>query len=235
MSAAAVARRGEIENVRTYRLSREIGMSALMTRRFVLLLGCAAGTAQAGGLLFDEEMRGYGYWNGELHALQFALDVRIPDIDDWRASPAHAAQIAGSLRMDAGAAQPLAGTLEILAPAPNQDGRVLVYRLTAANWRFLGAKLVRNDGGFDLIDDVTTLHGVLLPRTAAWPSVASLVYDGQWTSEVQFEWWRPGIVLAFLDSFTTIDTPWYEVLWVKYVFIDTTFGAVAGEFLFGLL
>ena len=76
-------------------------MSALMTRFFALLLGCAAGTAQAGGLLFDEEMRGYGYWNGELRALQFALDVRIPDIDDWRASPAHTAQDAGSLRMDA--------------------------------------------------------------------------------------------------------------------------------------
>lgn len=200
-----------------------------------VLLCCAAGVAQANGLLFDEEMRGYGQWNGELRALHFVLDVRINDIDRWRASPAHAAAVTGTLRMDAGAAESLSGTLEILAPAPNQDGRVLVYRMSAANWRFLGAKLVRNDGGFDLIDDVTTLHGVLLPRSTAWPSVASLVYDGQWTSEVQFEWWRPSIVLAFLDSFTTVDTPWYEVLWVKYVFIDTTFGAVAGEFLFDLL
>lgn len=199
------------------------------------LLCCAVGAAQANGLLFDEEMRGYGQWNGELRALHFVLDVRINDIERWRASPVHAATVAGTLRMDAGAAESLGGTLEILAPAPNQDGRVLVYRLSAANWRFLGAKLVRNDGGFDLIDDVTTLHGVLLPRSTAWPSVASLVYDGQWTSEVQFEWWRPSIVLAFLDSFTTVDTPWYEVLWVKYVFIDTTFGAVAGEFLFDLL
>lgn len=210
-------------------------MSAWLMRTLALLLCCFTAPASAGGLRFDEEMRGYGYWSGELHALHFVLDVRIPDIDLWRASPAHAAQVQGSLRLDAAAAQSLSGTLEILAPAPNQDGRVLVYRLTSANWRFLGAKLVRNDGGFDLIDDVTTLHGVMLPRTAAWPSVASLVYDGQWTSEVQFEWWRVGIVLAFLDSFATIDTPWYEVLWVKYVFIDTTFGAVAGEFLFDLL
>jgi hypothetical protein len=210
-------------------------MSGIMIRLFTLLLFIGAGTASANGLLFDEEMRGVGDWNGELRALHFALDIRIPDIDRWRASPAHPAQVAGTLRFDGGTAQSLAGTLEILAPAPNQDGRVLVYRLTAANWRFLGAKLVRNDGGFDLIDDVTTLHGVFLPRTANWPSVASLVYDGQWTSEVQFEWWRPSIVLAFLDSFTTIDTPWYEVLWVKYQFIDTTFGAVAGEFLFDFL
>ncbi|HSX61154.1 MAG TPA: hypothetical protein VLF18_13195 [Tahibacter sp.] len=210
-------------------------MNAVLRRLFALLLCCAAGTPHARGLLFDEEMRGHGYWDGELRTLHFVLDVRIPDIDRWRASPAHPAQVSGSLRLDAAAPQTLAGTLEILAPAPNQDGRVLVYRLTAANWRFLGAKLVRNDGGFDLIDDVTTLHGVLLPRTAAWPSVGSLVDDGQWSSEVQFEWWRPSIVLAFLDSFATIDTPWYEVPWVKYVFIDTTFGAVAGEFLFDLL
>lgn len=210
-------------------------MLRTLLRRCTLLLCFMAGPVNANGLLFDEEMRGYGQWNGELRALHFVLDVRISDIARWRASPAHPAAVTGTLRMDAGAAESLNGTLEILAPAPNQDGRVLVYRLSAANWRFLGAKLVRNDGGFDLIDDVTTLHGVLLPRSAAWPSVASLVYDGQWSSEVQFEWWRPGIVLAFLDSFTTIDTPWYEVLWVKYVFIDTTFGAVAGEFLFDLL
>ena len=210
-------------------------MRGMITRLLAVLLCFVAGSAQARGLQFDEEMRGHGFWDGELRALHFTLDVRIPDIDRWRASPAHPAQVTGSLRLDAGAAQALSGTLEILAPAPNLDGRVLVYRLTAANWRFLGAKLVRNDGGFDLIDDVTTLHGVLLPRTATWPSVASLVYDGQWSSEVQFEWWRPSIVLAFLDSFTTIDTPWYEVLWVKYLFIDTTFGAVAGEFFFDFL
>lgn len=206
-----------------------------MIRLTAWLLCFVAGAAQAGGLRFDEELRGYGHWDGELRILHFRFDVRIPDIDRWRSSPAHPAQVSGHLRMDGGIAQPLSGTLEILAVAPDQDGRVLVYRLSSANWRFLGAKLVRNDGGFDLIDDVTTAHGALLPPTAAWPTVASLVHDGQWTSEVQFEWWRPGIVLAFLDSFTTINTPWYEVLWVKYVFIDTTFGAVAGEFLFDLL
>ena len=204
-------------------------------RLLALLLLCAAGSSRAGGLLFDEEMRGHGYWNGELRALHFVLDVRIPGIERWRASPAHPAQVSGSLRLDTAAALPLSGTLEILAPAPSQDGRVLVYRLESASLRFLGAKLVRNDGGFDLIDDVTTLHGVLLPRSASWPSVASLVYDGQWSSEVQFEWWRPSIVLAFLDSFSTINTPWYDVLRVKLLFIHTTFGAVAGEFLFDLL
>lgn len=82
-------------------------------------------------------------------------------------------------------------------------------------------------------DDVTTAHGVL-PPAAVWPTVASLVHSAQWISEVQFKGWRPGIVLAFLESFTTINTSWYEVLWVKYVFIDTPFRAAAGEFLFDL-
>lgn len=127
--------------------------------------------------------------------------------------------------------------LHLLAHWPQQGvlARSALLRRLLEHHRLHHAPALMARGNFNIIDDVTTLHGVLLPRSATWPSVASLVYDGQWSSEVQFEWWRPGIVLAFLDSFTTIDTPWYEVLWVKYVFIDTTFGAVAGEFLFDLL
>lgn len=195
---------------------------------------CSSAAVQARGLAFDETMRGTGVWAGELRDVRFDFDVTIADIDAWRASTAHPASLAGTVRFDGGAPTALSGTLEILAPAPNDDGRVLVYRLQAGSLRFLGAKLVRDDGGFDLIDDVTTLHGVFLPPAAPWPTVASLVYGGQWSTEVQFEWWKPSVVLAFLDSFATIDTPWYERLWVKILFVETTFGAVAAEFFLDL-
>ncbi|UXI69416.1 hypothetical protein [Tahibacter amnicola] len=201
----------------------------------VFLLSLFALPALARGLYFAEEMRGFGEWNREIRAIHFDLDITIRDIDAWRANPNHAATVSGRLQLDQSTPVAITGQLNILAPAPGADGRVLVYRVAGNGLRFVGAKLVRNDGGFDLIDDVTTLHGVLLAPGAPEPTIADLVYGAKWTAEVQFEWWRPSIVLAFIDSFATIDTPWYERWWVKVLFVETTFGAVASEFFLGLL
>jgi hypothetical protein len=206
----------------------------LWIRCMVLLSLFAALPALAGGLKFEEEMRGYGLWQGEFRDLHLDLAVRIADVNRWRSDSSRLAQMQGAIRIDQQAAIAVTGDLQVLSTAPGVEGRLLVYRLSGNGLRFFAVKHVRDDGGADLMDDVTLLRGQLLPPGAAWPTISSIL-AGQWSTEVQFEWWRPSIVIAFIDSFETIDTPWYDRLRIKWVFIETTFGDVASEFFWNLI
>ena len=189
--------------------------------------------AQAGGLQFEEEMRGYGLWQGSYRDVHFDLAVRIADVDAWRSDPSRVAQVTGTVQFDAAPPIPITGDLQVLSTVPGISGRLLIYRFWNGQFRFYALKHVHNNDGPDLLDDVTTLRGRVLSPYASWPTPAS-VLAGQWSSEVQFEWWRPTIVAAFVASFQTIDTPWYDRWRVKWVFIETTFGNVASEFFWGL-
>ena len=202
-------------------------------RSVLLLWLCVASVAHAGGLQFEEEMRGYGLWQGEYRDVHFDLAVRIPDVDAWRADPARLAQVTGTVRFDQAAPIPITGDLQVLSSVPGITGRLLVYRFWNGQFRFFALKHVHNNDGPDLLDDVTTLRGRFLAPSAAWPGYGS-VLAGQWSTQVQFEWWRPTIVAAFVASFQTVDTPWYDRLRVKWVFLETTFGSVASEFFWGL-
>ena len=198
---------------------------ALVLLALLALTSTAASAAR--GLKFAEEMRGYAYWDGEYRNASVSLKVTIQDIDKWSVDPNYPATVTGTLFMDRVPAQPISGTLQILAPAPNDDGRLLTYRFTSATLQFNGIKHVRDSAGAEVFDDMTTLHGMFQPKGQTPPSIPELLYQALWTSELHFEWWDPTTVWNFTMSFQTINTPWYEVLEVEAIFVVTVFGALA--------
>jgi hypothetical protein len=193
-----------------------------------LLLPCLV---WARGLSFSEEMHGYAWYGGQYRNVSVYLKITIADIDAWRRDPGYSAQVSGTMVLAGVATQPVAGTLQILAPAPGDDGRLLTYRMASGSVQFLGVKHVRDDAGLDMLDDMTTLHAVLLPVGQPLPSVNNLLYDAAWSSELRFEWWKPATVWDFTTSMSTISTPWYEELEVRLLFVFTIFGNLAKEFI----
>lgn len=193
----------------------------------LLCLTLLAATASARGLKFAEEMHGYAYWEGEYRNASVALKVTIHDIDAWSVDPNHPASVTGTLYLDRLPPQSINGTLAILAPAPNDDGRLLTYRLSSPTIQFTGVKHVRDEAGVEVFDDMTTLHGLFQTPGVPPPDINDLLYNARWTSELHFEWWDPVVVWNFTASFQTIHTPWYQVLEVQAIFVVTMFGALA--------
>ena len=199
-----------------------------MNRLIAFVLLCVAAlSAGARGLQFAEEMRGTAYVDGEYRPASVALKVVINDIDAWRVNQNVPATVTGTLYIDRLPSQPVSGTLAILAPAPGDDGRLLTYRLTGTTHAVTGVKHVRDQMSWELIDDMTTLRAVALPKSQPAPSINDLLYNAVWTSEIHFEWWNPSVVWNFSTSFSTINTPWYDVLEVYAIFVVTVFGALA--------
>lgn len=191
---------------------------------WILMLPCLA---WARGLSFTEEMHGYAFYQGEYRNVSVYFKVVINDIDAWRANPNYAANVTGELRVDRLPSGSVNGTLQILAPAPNDNGRLLTYRFKGAGMQFVGIKHVYNNAGLDLLDDMTTLRGLFQPLGQTQPTVQDLLYGNNWTSELHFEWWKPATLWNFSWSFATISTPWYEDLAVKILFLKTIFGDLA--------
>lgn len=193
----------------------------------LLLTLCLAAAAQARGLQFTEQMSGYAYVDGEYRTASVSLKVTINDIDAWSTNLNIPASMSGTLFIDRMPSQPISGTLVILAPAPNDDGRLLTYRFTSSSLQFIGIKHVRDKAGVEVFDEMTTLQGLFQPPGQVQPGVQDLLYQALWTSEVHFAWWDPSVVWNFAASFVTIDTPWYQVLQVEAIFVKTVFGALA--------
>ncbi len=190
----------------------------------ILLLPCLV---WAKGLSFTEDMHGYAWYQGEYRNVSVSFKVVINDIDAWRANQNYAAGVTGELRLERLPAVPVSGTLQILAPAPGDAGRLLTYRFAGAGIQFVGIKHVYNNAGLDLMDDMTTLHGLFQAQGQIQPTVQELLYGHNWTTELHFEWWKPATLWHFSWSFATISTPWYEELSVKIVFLKTIFGNLA--------
>ena len=193
----------------------------------LILLACCTLAAHARGLAFSESMSGYAYQDGEFRSASVSLRVTIADIDAWSRNLNTPATISGTLYMDRLPAQPITGTLVILAPAAGESGRLLTYRFTSATLQFTGVKHVQDQAGTEVFDDMTTLHGLFQPKGAAPPTSVALIDGAQWTSELHFAWWDPGSVASFVASFSTIGTPWWQVLEVEGIFAATMFGALA--------
>jgi hypothetical protein len=192
----------------------------------LLLLLCAIG-AHARGLAFSETMAGYAFQDGEFRNASVSLRVTIADIDAWSHNLNVPATVTGTLYMDRLPAQPITGTLVILAPAAGESGRLLIYRFTSATLQFTGVKHVADNAGTEVFDDMTTLHGLFQAKGTTAPTAVALIDGAAWTSELHFAWWDPGTVWNFTTSFTTISTPWYQVLDVEGIFVKTMFGALA--------
>ena len=192
-----------------------------------ILLACCAIAAHARGLSFSETMGGYANQDGEFRNASVSLRVTIADIDAWSRNLNTQATITGTLYIDRLPAQPITGTLVILAPAVGESGRLLTYRFTSATLQFTGVKHVQDQAGTEVFDDMTTLHGLFQPKGAVPPTAIELIDGAVWSSELHFAWWDPVTVLAFTASFTTINTPWYQVWEVEAIFVETMFGALA--------
>lgn len=192
-----------------------------------LLLGLCAIAAQARGLAFSESMSGYALQDGEFRNASVSLRISIADIDAWSRNLNVPATVTGTLFMDRLPAQPITGTLVILAPAAGETGRLLTYRFTSATLQFTGVKHVADNAGTEVFDDMTTLHGLFQARGAVPPTAIDLIDGAAWTSELHFAWWDPSVVWNFTTSFTTSATPWYQVLDVEAIFVRTMFGALA--------
>lgn len=199
-------------------------MKKLLLLIGILLLPCLV---WAKGISFTEEMHGYAYYQGEYRNVSVYFNVVINDIDAWRANQNYAAKVTGELRVERLPNASVTGTLQILAPAPNDVGRLLTYRFSGGALQFVGIKHVYNNAGLDLLDDMTTLHGLFQPLGQAQPTVPELLYGHNWTSELHFEWWKPATLWNFSWSFSTIATPWYQDLSVKILFLKTIFGNLA--------
>jgi hypothetical protein len=193
-----------------------------------LLLPCLA---WARGIAFNEEMHGYAWHAGEYRQASVYLQITINDIDAWRRNPSYAARVTGSLVLQGLSSQAVTGTLQILPPAPNNDGRLLTYRINSAALQFVGVKHVHDDAGPDMLDDMTTLHGTFLASGQAMPTIDELLYSAAWSSELHFEWWKPAVVWDFTTSMNTIATPWYDELSVRLLFVLTIFGNLAQVFI----
>jgi hypothetical protein len=202
-------------------------MKRLLAVFLFALLASLAMTAQARGLQFSETMSGVAWQDDEYRDASVSLRVTIADIDAWSQDLDTPATITGTLAMDGQPAQPIAGTLVILAPAPGDAGRLLTYRFTSATLQFTGIKHVQDQAGTEVFDEMTTLRGVFQPRGQIPPTVNELLDGASWTSELHFAWWDPVVVWNFTSSFTTIATPWYEVPEVEAIFVTTMFGALA--------
>jgi hypothetical protein len=200
----------------------------------LLLLALCTLAAHARGLAFSETMNGYAYQDGEFRNAIVSLRVTIADIDAWHANLNTPATITGTLAMDRLPVQPITGTLVILAPAAGETGRLLTYRFTSATLQFTGVKHVQDSAGTEVFDDMTTLHGLFQPRGATPPTAVALIDGAQWTSELHFAWWDPGTVIAFVASFSTSNTPWWQILDVEGIFVATMFGALASTLFPGL-
>jgi len=201
-----------------------------MKRIVVLVLLFVSIGATARGLSFSEEMHGYAYYQSEFRDTDVYLYITVGNIDAWRADQNYPATVSGTLYLERIPTQAISGTLQILAPAPGDDGRLLAYRFSSASLQFVGVKHVHDDHGLDLIDDMTTLRGAMLPKNQVPPSIAHLLYADAWTSELHFEWWKPGTVWDFSTSMSTINTPWYQELQVRALFLETVFGDLPREF-----
>jgi len=200
----------------------------------MLLLALCTLAAHARGLAFSETMNGYAYQDGEFRNASVSLRVTIADIDAWHANLNTPATVTGTLTMDRLPVQPITGTLVILAPAAGETGRLLTYRFTSATLQFTGVKHVQDSAGTEVFDDMTTLHGLFQPRGATPPTAVALIDGAQWTSELHFAWWDPGTVIAFVASFSTSNTPWWQILDVEGIFVATMFGALASTLFPGL-
>lgn len=202
-----------------------------MKRVFCLLiLVLLSAAACARGISFSEEMHGYAYYQGEYRKADVYFKITINDIDAWRGNQNYAATVTGTLYLDRLSPRTVAGTLQILAPAPNDSGRILNYRFAGGGIQFVGVKHVYDNAGLDLVDDMTTLHGVFQEQGQTAPTVSQLLYGNVWSSELHFEWWKPATLWDFSVSFRTIATPWYQDLTVKILFLKTIFGNLARVF-----
>jgi cholesterol oxidase len=162
------------------------------TALWSLILGAstAALAMAAPGLRFSERMPGYMTPGREdfrrtPDSLRAALDARISteDAEAFFRDPDHAMRLEGRFELEGEdgsrrSYQVEEGRFQLLSPGPGPRSYFLVYRFafgSASGRRFTfdGRKTVRDDPGFDVAHDTTTLYGTIRRGGPDGPPVAS--------------------------------------------------------------
>ncbi|MDE2660842.1 MAG: GMC family oxidoreductase N-terminal domain-containing protein [Acidobacteriota bacterium] len=144
-------------------------------------------TPRPAGVRFTERMAGYfgegeDYWEGAEagrktgSSFAFVFSISVDDVERMLADPAHEADLFGSVDAPAVSESRLiasGGRFNLFSADPD-DPRTkrMEYRATltaedGAQYEFRGHKVVRDDPGFDLWPDTTTLYIELRHRGAA--------------------------------------------------------------------
>ncbi len=123
----------------------------------------------AGGFALGETDPEAGARKGEAEGTELAMhaSINIRDLDRFIANPAHAGEIIGSIDFPPfGIGIPAThGVFKLFSPSDAPETKYMVYELGFEHggeaYYLAGRKVVRDDPGFDLLSDTTTLFTVL--------------------------------------------------------------------------
>ncbi len=191
--------------------------------------------SMADGIKFNETMSGYGIYEGIYRDIDLKLDIRVEDLDEWKNNPSYEAPMSGDLLVDGVFANTVTGYMQIFAQGnagscvSSSDCYHLVYWLkmndgSADDNYFVGFKTVRNDGGLDIIDDMTTLQGCFTQDP--YQPLQNYATE-QCDSKLYFEWWSLSNLYSFTTSMKAINTPWWRKWLVPGKFLKIAFGPLA--------
>lgn len=99
--------------------------------------------------------------------LTMNAEVSIPDLETFIADPRHLGGLAGSIDFaPLGTGIPASsGAFNLFSPSGDRDMKLMVYEMAiesgGQDYYLAGHKEVKNDAGFDLWSDTTTLHTTL--------------------------------------------------------------------------
>ncbi len=131
------------------------------------------------GISFRETMAGYfsldeteteaGAATGKSQDTELAMhaSINIRDMDGFVADPEHLGDIDGSIDFPPlGTGMPAShGVFNLFSPADEPDTKYMIYELGfehgGQHYYLAGRKIVRDDPGFDMLSDTTTLHTLL--------------------------------------------------------------------------
>lgn len=192
------------------------------------------------GLEFEETMSGWigagstdfveGSMAGQSASTPARLDAKIviPDLDHFINVSDHHARLEGTFTYaPLGGKRPIeAGVFDLFSIEPVTGMRQMVYafRVTGSDGRpyyFHGHKRIKDDPGFDLIEDMTTLF--------------SVIHEGGDTSGPVYGagqiFFRLGDAPALLASMKVTGTAWpHEQLEARSAFLSFAWGAIRSEY-----
>jgi hypothetical protein len=168
-----------------WKVSADAGMkreSRKQERRAKMASGIAFNEVMAGGFSLGESDPEAGVRRGaaEGHILTLSAEIVIDDLDAFLADPDHAGRLSGRVDFPAlgDSARGEAGTFNLFSPSDDPKMKLMVYelgfRVGGKDYYLAGRKRVKDDPGFDLWSDTTTLYTTLHEGTdAAAPIVGA--------------------------------------------------------------
>jgi hypothetical protein len=163
------------------------------------------------GLEFQEPMRGQAIIDGRTVPVSIQVKAHIEDMDRFQADPRRPVTLSGTMTVG-DRRVPVSGTLNLMEQGDAANpGHYLEYRLESLAGieppvRFAGTKQVKNDKGFDLAADLTTLKGNFVPPGKPLDGKAEAKHP---SVEMKFNWTDPRVMLPFLRSFKATEGDHY--------------------------